>query len=77
MPTTYFSRIVIIISAVLVSLFLIFGIPSRRLFDPNLTLIQKTNLKPGIDIGTGTGDLSVPDQALDELTARHLEFLAP
>jgi SecD/SecF fusion protein len=53
MPTTYFSRIVIIISAVLISLFLIFGIPSRRLFDPNLTLIQKTNLKPGIDMVGG------------------------
>jgi len=53
MPTTYFSRVLIIISAVVISLFLIFGIPSRRLFDPNLTLIQKTNLKPGIDMVGG------------------------
>jgi SecD/SecF fusion protein len=53
MPTTYFSRVVIIVSALLISLFLIFGIPSARLFDPNLSLIQKTNLKPGIDMVGG------------------------
>jgi SecD/SecF fusion protein len=53
MPTTYFSRVLIIISALLISLSLIFGIPSARLFDPNLSLIQKTNLKPGIDMVGG------------------------
>ena len=53
MPTTYSSRVLIILLTLVICLFLIFGVPSARLFDPHLTLIQKTNLKPGIDMVGG------------------------
>ena len=52
MPTNYSGRFLLIGIAVVLSVLLIFRHPSR-LNDPNLTFIQKTELKPGIDMVGG------------------------
>ena len=53
MPTTYSNRISLIASIIVLSLLAIFWGPPSRLFNPNLTLIQKTDLRPGIDMVGG------------------------
>ena len=53
MPTNYSSRVIVSLSALFIALFLIFGIPSSRWFDSSLSVIQRTNLKPGIDMVGG------------------------
>jgi SecD/SecF fusion protein len=53
MPTTYSGRITLILVVLFGSLLAIFWGPPSRLFDPNLTPIQKTNLRPGIDMVGG------------------------
>ena len=53
MPTTYFNRVMISAGSLLVALFLIFGFPNSNWWDSSLTLIQRTNLKPGIDMVGG------------------------
>lgn len=52
MPTNYSGRVALILVVVFGSLFLI--VNPNRLFDPNATLGQKLQLKPGIDMVGGT-----------------------
>jgi SecD/SecF fusion protein len=53
MPTNYSGRITLICTVLILSLLAIFWGPPSRLFDPHLTVIQKTNLRPGIDMVGG------------------------
>ena len=53
MPTNYSSRVMVSLGALLIALFLIFGIPSSKLWDSRLTFILRTNLRPGIDMVGG------------------------
>jgi len=52
MPTNYSGRITLICTVLFAALMAIFW-PPNRLFQSNLTLIQKTNLRPGIDMVGG------------------------
>ncbi len=72
MPTHYQGRIFVCVGSVLLALFVIFGFPPSRLFDPNLTLIQRTNLNPGIDMVGGVRliyQIKVPEDNHDENVA--------
>src|SRR5271170_3187187 len=62
MPTTYSGRITLILTVLILSLLAIFWGPPSRLFNKNLTPIQKTDLRPGIDMVGGI-DLVYPIQA--------------
>src|SRR5580693_934803 len=53
MPTTYSGRITLTLVVLFGSLLAIFGGSPSRLVDRNLTAIQKTNLRPGIDMVGG------------------------
>jgi SecD/SecF fusion protein len=53
MPTTYSGRITLIVTVLVLSLLAIFWGPPSRLFNKNLTPIQKTDLRPGIDMVGG------------------------
>jgi SecD/SecF fusion protein len=53
MPTNYSGRITLIFTVLIVALLAIFWGPPSRLFNPNLSLIQKTDLRPGIDMVGG------------------------
>ncbi|HEX4054381.1 MAG TPA: protein translocase subunit SecD [Tepidisphaeraceae bacterium] len=53
MPTNYSSRITLIVSIIVLCLLAIFWGPPSRLFNPHLTPIQKTDLRPGIDMVGG------------------------
>ena len=63
MPTNYSGRITLICTVLILSLLAIFWGPPSRLFNPNLTLIQKTDLRPGIYM---VGGVSLADFAHSE-----------
>src|SRR5581483_8578430 len=52
MPTNYSGRITLSIAVLLAALLMIIPQP-QRLWDSHLSLLQKTNLKPGIDMVGG------------------------
>jgi SecD/SecF fusion protein len=53
MPTNYSNRVTLIIGIIVLCLLAIFWGPPSRLFNHNLTAIQKTDLRPGIDMVGG------------------------
>jgi SecD/SecF fusion protein len=53
MPTNYSGRITLIFTVLFAALLAIFWGPPSRLFNPHLTAIQKTDLRPGIDMVGG------------------------
>lgn len=53
MPTSYSGRVTLIVTVVILALLAVFWGPPSRFFNHNLTLIQKTNLRPGIDMVGG------------------------
>ena len=62
MPTNYTSRVLLILTVLVLALIAIF--PPASLFDPNLTFGQKLGLKPGIDMVGGTSlvyEIKVPE----------------
>src|SRR5947209_17486202 len=58
MSQNYSGRVALIVSIVLVALFAIFypsvAAPKKVAFNPNVPFLEKTSLKPGIDIVGGT-----------------------
>jgi len=53
MPTNYSGRITLIFTVLFVALLAIFWGPPSRLVNPHLSAIQKTDLRPGIDMVGG------------------------
>jgi SecD/SecF fusion protein len=81
MPTSYTGRVVLIISCLVLALAVIFY-PGKQLFDPHKTLLEKTNINPGIDmvggvsliyqiqIPPGTNTAGLVQQVMDSLKKR-------
>jgi SecD/SecF fusion protein len=53
MPTSYSGRVTLIVTVLILALLAVFWGPPSRFSNPSLTLIQKTNLRPGIDMVGG------------------------
>jgi SecD/SecF fusion protein len=74
MPTNYSNRILIICIALLISVYAIIPHPSR-LFDKSLTPIQRTNMRPGIDMVGGVSlvySIQAPTGPSDPDLANHV-----
>jgi SecD/SecF fusion protein len=78
MPTTYSGRISLICTVLALSLLAIFWGPPSRLFDSRLTAIQKTNLRPGIDMVGGVSlvyAIQAPNNSDPDLSEHVMEAL--
>jgi SecD/SecF fusion protein len=78
MPTSYSGRITLILFVLGVSLLAIFWGPVDRFSNPNLTLIQKTNLRPGIDMVGGVSlvySIQAPPNPGQDLSEQVMEAL--
>src|ERR1700693_5710882 len=78
MPTTYSNRFTLIIVMVVLCLLAIFWGPPSRFFNHNLTLIQKTNLRPGIDMVGGVSlvySIEAPNNTDPDLSEHVMEAL--
>src|SRR5215469_15405224 len=78
MPTTYSGRITLILTVLFGSLLAIFWGPPTRIFNPNLTPIQKTNLRPGIDMVGGVSlvyAIQAPNNSDPDLSEHVMEAL--
>src|SRR5580700_1869735 len=78
MPTNYSGRITLICTVVILSLLAIFWGPPSRLFDSHLTAIQKTNLRPGIDMVGGVSlvyAIQAPNNSDPDLSEHVMEAL--
>jgi SecD/SecF fusion protein len=78
MPTTYSGRITLILTVLIGSLLAIFWGPPSRLFNPNLSPIQKTNLRPGIDMVGGVSlvyAIQAPNNSDPDLSEHVMEAL--
>src|SRR5712671_5031182 len=72
------TRFAVIVAVLIVALYMIFPQP-QKLFDPDLHLWEKTNLKPGLDMVGGTsltyeihpatGTVAAPDLAVKTMEA--------
>ncbi len=78
MPTNYSSRVTLIVSIIVLWLLAIFWGPPSRLVNPHLTLIQKTNLRPGIDMVGGVSlvyAIQAPGNSDPDLSEHVMEAL--
>src|ERR1700728_4274282 len=78
MPTNYSGRVTLTITVLVLALLAIFWGPPSRLFNPNLTLIQKTDLRPGIDMVGGVSlvyAIQAPNNSDPDLSEHVMEAL--
>jgi SecD/SecF fusion protein len=78
MPTNYSGRITLICTVLILSLLAIFWGPPSRLFNSHLTLIQKTDLRPGIDMVGGVSlvyAIQAPNNSDPDLSEHVMEAL--
>lgn len=78
MPTNYSGRITLICTVLILSLLAIFWGPPSRLFDHRLTLIQRTDLRPGIDMVGGVSlvyAIQAPNNTDPDLSEHVMEAL--
>src|SRR5580658_4383570 len=78
MPTTYSGRVTLTITVLVLALLAMFWGPPSRFFNPNLTLIQKTDLRPGIDMVGGVSlvyAIQAPNNSDPDLSEHVMEAL--
>jgi SecD/SecF fusion protein len=78
MPTTYSGRVTLTITVLVLALLAMFWGPPSRLFNPNLSLIQKTDLRPGIDMVGGVSlvyAIEAPNNSDPDLSEHVMEAL--
>jgi SecD/SecF fusion protein len=78
MPTSYSGRITLTITVLAIALLAIFWGPVSRFTNPNLSLIQKTNLRPGIDMVGGVSlvySIQAPPNPGQDLSEQVMEAL--
>jgi SecD/SecF fusion protein len=75
MPTNYSSRMTLTVSVLVLSLLAVLWGPPSRLTNPHLTLIQKTDLRPGIDMVGGVSlvySIQAPPGSTDPDLSEHV-----
>ncbi len=78
MPTNYSGRVTLTLTVLIVALLAIFWGPPSRLVNPHLSLIQKTDLRPGIDMVGGVSlvyAIQAPNNSDPDLSEHVMEAL--